>query len=260
VPYEWNATKVDILLKNKQDDATVKEKTISGFFTNLDVDGLGPGNIKRMIEAGYDTVPKILALSEADLLKVEGFKLKLAHKIHTNINKQLEKADLPELMHASNIFGRGFGTKKLKLILDAYPSVLTQEISATEKIQKISTVEGMAKKTSEQFVKEIPTFLTFLQRANLQSKLHIEKPQQVTKTINKEHPLFKKKWVITGFRDKDLIEKLLALGSEQASSVNKKTDFLIVKDLEEDNVKIGEAKKLGIPIMTPEQVKAKYSL
>ena len=260
VPYEWNATQVDILLKNKQDDATVKEKTISGFFTNLEVDGLGPGNIKRMIEAGYDTVPKILALSEADLLKVEGFKLKLAHKIHTNIHQQLEKADLPELMHASNIFGRGFGTKKLKLILDAYPSVLTDPISITEKIQKISTVDGMAKKTSEQFVKEIPIFLTFLETANLQSKLHIENTQQVTKTINKDHPLFKKKWVITGFRDKELIEKLLSFGSEQGSSVNKKTDFLIVKDLEEDNVKVGEAKKYGIPIMTPEQVITKYSL
>ena len=57
-----------------------------------------------------------------------------------------------------------------------------------------------------------------------------------------------------------MIEKLLELGSEQGSTVNKKTDFLIVKDLEEDNVKVGEAKKLGIPIMTPEQVKAKYSL
>ena len=260
VPYEWNETKVDILLKNKEDNATVKEKTISGFFTNLEVDGLGPGNIKRMIEAGYDTVPKILALSEADLLKVEGFKTKLAHKIHTNIHQQLEKADLPELMHASNIFGRGFGTKKLKLILDAYPSVMTDPISEPEKIKKISTVEGMAKKTSEQFVKEIPSFLTFLQSANLQGKLHIEKTQQVAKTINKDHPLFKKKWVMTGFRDKELIEKLLSLGSEQGSSVNKKTDFLIVKDLDEDNVKVGEAKKLGIPIMNPEQVIAKYSL
>jgi NAD-dependent DNA ligase/predicted nucleotidyltransferase len=260
VPYEWNATKVDILLKNKQDDSTVKQKTISGFFTNLDVDGLGPGNIKRMIEAGYDTVPKILALSEADLLKVEGFKMKLAHKIHANINLQLEKADLPELMHASNIFGRGFGTRKLKMILDAYPSVLTEPISTSEKIKKISMIEGMAKKTSEQFVKEIPSFLTFLQTANLQSKLHIENKQEVTKTINKEHPLYGKKWVITGFRDKELIEKLLSYGSEQGSVVNKKTSFLIVKDLEEDNVKIGEAKKHGIPILTPDQVKVKYNV
>jgi NAD-dependent DNA ligase len=252
---------VDILLKDKESDAAVQEKTISGFFTHLEVDGLGPGNIKRMIEAGYDTVPKIIALSEDDLLKVEGFKTKLANKIHTNIHKQLEKASLPEIMHASNIFGRGFGTKKLKLILDAYPSVLADQITISEKIKKISAVEGMAKKTSEQFVNKIPEFIAFLQAANLQGKLqeHSSNPE-IESVVNKEHPLYKKKWVITGFRDKELIEKLLALGSEQASVVNKKTDFLIVKDFEEENVKVAEAKKLGIPIMTPEQVKIKYKV
>jgi NAD-dependent DNA ligase len=269
VPYEWNATQVDILLQDKGADATVKEKTISGFFTHIDVDGLGPGNIKRMIDAGYDTVAKIIALKEEDLLHVEGFKAKLAHKIHTNIHQQLEKATLPELMHASNIFGRGFGTKKLKLILDAYPNILLEKITPAEKIQKISKVEGMAKKTAEQFVKEIPAFIVFLTSAKLEGKMQQHQQQQhasahetatSTSSPDKDHPLYKKKWLMTGFRDKELIEKLLALGSEQGSVVNKKTDFLIVKDLLEDNVKVADAKKLGIPIMTPEQVKIKYNI
>jgi NAD-dependent DNA ligase len=65
---------------------------------------------------------------------------------------------------------------------------------------------------------------------------------------------------MTGFRDKELIDKLLSLGSEQGSSVNKKTALLIVKDITEDNVKVADAKELGIPIMTPEQVKSTYNL
>lgn len=263
-PYEWNATHVDIMLTDKSTDATVKEKTISGFFTNLDVDGLGPGNIKRLIEAGFDTVAKILAMQEADFLKVEGFKTKLAQKIYTNIQQQIAKASLPELMHASNIFGRGFGTKKLTLILEAYPTVLTDTSAPGVKIDKISTVNGMAKKTAAQFVKEIPDFLAFLETAQLTSKLTlpaVAPPQASPLTIaNPNHPLYGKKWVMTGFRDKALIEKLLQLGSEQGSSVNKKTALLIVKDLAEDNVKVAEAKQLGIPIMTPEQVIATYSL
>jgi NAD-dependent DNA ligase len=285
VAYEWNATEVDILLKDKSADATVKEKTISGFFTNIDVDGLGPGNIKRMIEAGYDTVAKIVAATEADFLKVEGFKTKLAHKIYTNIKQQLEKASLPELMHASNIFGRGFGTKKLTLILKAYPNILMDADASTEKIQKIKMVEGMAKKTAEQFVKEIPAFIAFLTGAKLQAKLGANGigangigangigangmgangmgangMGANGMGANASHPLYKKKWLMTGFRDKVLSDKLLLVGAEQASSVNKNTAFLIVKDLEEDNVKVQTAKKLGIPIMTPEEVEAKYLL
>jgi ribosomal protein S2 len=42
--------------------------------------------------------------------------------------------------------------------------------------------------------------------------------------------------------------------------VNKKTALVIVKDLDEDNVKVSEAQKLGIPIMTPAQVRTTYTL
>jgi len=260
VPYEWNETQVDIMLEDKDGDATVREKTISGFFTNIDVDGLGPGNIKRMIDAGYDTVSKIVALKEEDLLKVEGFKQKLAHKIYTNIKKQLDKSSLPELMHASNIFGRGFGTKKLKLILDAYPTVLIDTKPSFEKIEKISKIEGMAHKTASQFVEQIPDFITFVNSANLQEKLDISDALETKTNYDKEHPLYGKKWVMTGFRDKELIKKLLSVGSEQGSVVNKKTALVIVKDLDEDNVKVIDAKKLDIPIMTPLEVIEKYEL
>lgn len=261
VPYEWNATQVDILLTDKANDATVKEKTISGFFTHLEVDGLGPGNIKRMIEAGYDTVPKILAMREADFLKVEGFKTKLAQKIHTNIAQQIKTATLPELMHASNLFGRGFGTKKLQLILDAYPTILTDPLPLSAKVEKISTVNGLARKTAEQFVKEIPAFIAFLQSAKLTDKLTPSPSTFIKPTLyaNKDHPLYGKKWVMTGFRDKELIQDLLNVGSEQGSAVNKKTALVIVKDLDEDNVKVADAQKLGIPIMTPAQVRTKYT-
>ena len=260
VPYEWNATQVDILLLDKASDATVQAKTISGFFTHLDVDGLGPGNIKRLIDAGYDTVAKILALSEADFLKVEGFQQKLAHKIYTNITQQVKKATLPELMHASNVFGRGFGTKKLQLILEAYPTVLTDPLALPAKVQRLSTVNGLAQKTAEQFVKEIPAFLRFLTSAQLAEKVSLpSSSSSKALVVNTTHPLYGKKWVMTGFRDKDLIQDLLAVGSEQGTVVNKKTAFLIVKDLTEANVKIAEAQKLQIPIMTPAQVREKYT-
>ena len=255
VPYEWNATQVDILLLDKAGDATVKAKTISGFFSHLDVDGLGPGNINRLIDAGYDTVAKILAMSEADFLQVEGFQQKLAHKIYTNIAQQTAKATLPELMHASNVFGRGFGTKKLQLILEAYPTVLTDPVALPAKVQRLSTVNGLAQKTAEQFVKEIPAFLAFLESAQLAKKVTtVVPPSTKVLVTTTTHPLYGKKWVMTGFRDKDLIQALLAVGTEQGTAVNKKTAFLIVKDLTEVNAKVAEAQKLQIPILTPADV------
>ena len=267
IPYEWNSTHVDIMLLNKEDDLTVKEKNITSFFSSLEVDGLGAGNVKKMMTAGYNTVPKILAMREDDFLKVQGFKEKMAAKVRESIWIRVHEASLPELMHATNIFGRGFGTKKFKLIIQKEPTILTDtNLSADEKIKRIAQVDGLAMKTAEQFIKQVPAFIAFLNEANLSSKLQGQGQGQVNSAIEKEntmdtsHPLYGKQYIMTGFRDKPLIEKLLAIGAEQGSAVRKNTFVVLVKDLGEENSKTKEAKTLGIPVMSIEEFKAKYKV
>jgi DNA ligase (NAD+) len=255
VPYIWNSTHVDIMLENKGDDETVKEKNIAYFFSNLDVDGLGMGNAKKIIAAGFDTVPKILAMGEVDFLKVTGFKQKMATKLKASMETQVKKATLPELMHATNLFGRGFGVKKFQLILAAEPTLLTATWPVAEKVKRVAAIEGMAKKTAEQFVTEIPVFLAFLTETHLEYKLHISIPAGDT-----SHPLYGKHIVLTGFRDKVLLEKLAAVGAEQGSAVRKNTFVVLVKDLEAETSKTAEAKVLGIPILTAETFIVKYQL
>ena len=257
VPYVWNETRVDILLQNKDDDQSVREKNIVYFFTNLEVDGLGPGNVKKIIAAGFDTVPKIIVMEEADFLKVAGFKGKMALKLKTSISEQLAKATLPELMHATNLFGRGFGVKKFKLILAAEPTILTASTDNSEKIKRLSQIEGMAKKTAEQFIGQVPIFLDFIAKTNLTAKLQ-EEPINAAAAKDKTHPLYGKQFVMTGFRDKVLLEKLEAVGAEQGTAVRKNTFVVLVKDPMEETSKTGEAKALGIPIMTPEEFLMKY--
>ena len=44
------------------------------FFNKLDVVGLGRGNIQRIMNAGYKTIPQILTMTIPNFLEVEGFK------------------------------------------------------------------------------------------------------------------------------------------------------------------------------------------
>ena len=171
VPYVWNETKVDILLKDKTEDVTVREKIITAFFKIIGVEGLGAGNVKRIIEAGFDTVPKILDMSKDDFLTIDGFKQKLATKIHEGIKEKLAEATLPELMHATNIFGRGFGTRRFKAILEKYPDILVSKETKEEKLVKLISVGGMAKKSAEKFIKYLPEFLIWAKEANIQDRL-----------------------------------------------------------------------------------------
>jgi NAD-dependent DNA ligase len=215
------------------------------------VEGLGAGNTKKVIAAGFDTVPKIIAMTESNFLTVAGFKQKMAAKIKASIGEKIDKATLPELMHATNLFGRGFGLKKFQLILAAEPTILTD---TNKKVERVSQIEGMAKKTAEQFVQQIPVFLAFLTEINLNSKLQQKTPEVADKT----HPLYGKQYVLTGFRDKALVEKLNEFGAEQSNTIKKNTFVVLVKDLEEETTKTSEAKKLGIPIMTPATLLATF--
>ena len=251
--YEWNDTHVDIVLINKEDNQVVKEKNIAGFFTHIGVDGLAGGNIKRIMAAGYDTIPKIIAMSKTELLHVEGFQEKMAQKIHFGIYQKLQETSLPELMHATNIFGRGFGIKKLASILNDLPTILhLQNYTTTDKVKMISNIPGMAQTTAAKFVDKIDEFIEFIKAAKLTDKL-----VPVVSTTS-SHTLYKKKYVMTGFRDKELIKKLEEVGAEQASSVSKNTFMVIVNETNTATGKVDEAKKLNIPIMTPIMVMGKY--
>ena len=78
------------------------------------------------------------------------------------------------------------------------------------------------------------------------------------KVLDESHPLFGKSIVMTGFRDVELQDKLKNIGAKLGSSVSKNTFVVLVKDIEEDTGKASEARKLGIPLMTPVEFTSKY--
>jgi NAD-dependent DNA ligase len=257
VPYKWNDTNIDIMLEDAGSNVTVLEKNITGFFKGIGVDGLSSGNIARIVAAGFDSVPKIIHMSKADFLKVEGFKEKLATKIYEGIRTSVDKAPLIVLMADSNIFGRGLGERKIGPILEAYPDILVSPESPAEKIKKVTEIKGMAKKSAEAFVEKIPAFLDFIKEAGLESKLG--QATEAPKTeIDTAHPLYKKSVVMTGIRDDAVKDALKTVGATLGSSVSKNTAVVVAKSKDEDTGKAAEARKLGIPIMTPAEFLATY--
>jgi NAD-dependent DNA ligase len=63
---------------------------------------------------------------------------------------------------------------------------------------------------------------------------------------------------MTGFRDTALQEAIKNVGAKLGSSVSSKTFVVLVKDKEEDTGKANEARKLSVPLMTPEEFTIKY--
>ena len=259
VPWEWSESGVDAVLKDIATSEGVLSKRLEYFFKTMKVEGLGPGNVARLIKAGHKTIPGILALTVEELLKVEGFKKKTATKIRNSITKSIESATLPRLMAATNIFGRGIGKTIMALILKAYPDILASKASVAEKIAMVGQVKGVGKKRAQSFVPQIPVFMDFILATGLEWKLEALPPKGKKSKQDKEHPLYGQKVLISGFRDaafKERIEELT--GRVMPRSVGKDLIALIVKDKDKMTKKIREAKAAGVELMTPAEFEKKY--
>ena len=253
--YKWNETKVDIILENMDDNEIVREKNITGFFKGIEVDGLGSGNVTRIIDSGFNTIQKIIKMSINDFLKVDGFKMTMATKIHDGIRHKLESSSLITLMSSSNLFGRGLSEKKIEMIMN----ILTSKETKIQKQEKIIRIKGMAEKSATIFVDKIDYFVEFLKEVGLDYKLVIKAQTQTqTLTTQPTHVLFEKTIVMTGFRDKNIETYLKGIGAKIGSSISKNTHLVIIKNIEEDTTKTLDAKKLNIPLITLDEFKQIY--
>lgn len=259
VPFKWNDTHVDVMLENAAADPTVKEKNITGFFRGIGVEGLSSGNVARLIGAGYDTVPKIIKMPEQEFLKVEGFKGKMANKLYTGIQDKLREASIITLMAASNIFGRGFSDKKVELIMNEMPDILVSKQLTQDKIRRVSEIKGMALKTAEAFVNKIDDFVSFIKECGLESKL-TQPVVPIQAIADMSHPLFGKTVVLTGTRDKGVLDLLKNVGANLGTSVSKSTFVVVAKNKDDDTGKAEEARKLNVPIMSVEEFVSNYAI
>ena len=251
-PYTWTDTQVDVLLTDKDNNETVVEKQMTQFFTGIEVEGLSTGNVKRLMKAGYNSISKVVGMCLADFSTVEGFQETMAKKIHTSLHKQLEQVSLPKLLAAANTMGRGMGERKIKPILAKYPDIWTWKKPDEEKRAMLQQINGIGKENASMFVENIPKTLEFLRQCNLMYKLKSETNAPTNAPTN--HPLYQKKIVFTGFRDKQLMTKLEEMYQVTfPSTITKNVYMVVVKSHEENNKKIDRAKELSIPIKTVEE-------
>ena len=137
------------------------------------------------------------------------------------------------------------------------PDILISDETDLEKIEAIANIKGMAVKTAEAFVLNIENFTNFLNECELEEKLYEIVKNEKAK-VDEENPLFGKTIVLTGTRDKTIIEFIEKMGAKQGTSVTSKTNLVIAKNPEDETGKVYDAKKLGIPIISVTDFITKY--
>ena len=250
--WEWNDTHVDAIIKNSENNQTMIQKELESFALKLEILNLGPGNIKKIVNAGFDSIQKLLKLKVEDLVEIPGFQTKSASKIINSIREQLSEMPLSTLITSINIFPRGLGEKRIKTILKEYPNIITSSESLEVKFEKVKNLNGFAKKTALAFVEKLPDIVVFLESTGLLYKLNEIKEHDTT------HPLYQKKIKFSGFRDKNMQKTLEEIGVEIQSAISSKTDFVIVEDLDDLSEKVKRARDKNIFVISKNDFENQY--
>lgn len=220
--------------------------------TAMDITGLGPKIVKQLIAKDLvHNVADLYHLTAADLSQLDHFKEKSINNLLTAIENS--KKNSVELL----ITGLGIdhvGAKAAKLIAQKFKNlskIMTlgvQELAAIDTIG-MTIAQSMTTYFAQDSAKEL---IEDLKNSGVNMQyLGEDEPEAVPDNFFKEKTV-----VLTGklahFTRSEFTKQLQERGAKVTGSVSKKTDYVIYG--EDAGSKYAKAEKLGIPLLTEEEV------
>lgn len=250
--YLWNETGVDIYVAD--DDVNTKKEVDKKTFVNmvekLEIDSMGKTTIVKLFDMNVRTLKELYKLSEKDIIKLEGFSEKSSNTLYTNIQAKKKSLKCIDYMIASNCFGRGFGLKVFKLILEKYP------INTNVNLSQLESIDGIGSVKAKNYIEGLNKFKQFLKDNDIEDICNESKVTPLVTTTNGK--LKGEKIVFTGFRDKDLAKFITDNGGENSDSLTKSVTLLLYKDLSKSSGKLEKAEKMNIKTMNVDEFKKNY--
>jgi len=154
--YEWDDNHVELKLKNKEENKDFLLKEIIYFFKGLKIEKLGGNYINKLYENGYNSIEKIVLMTEEDISNLKNISLKTSTQFYEKINNKIKEITLLELCCLLNIFGRGYSIKKIESIINVYPSLFDFQINSNTKmlaLEKIKATKLHAKHICDSLLK-----------------------------------------------------------------------------------------------------------
>jgi DNA ligase (NAD+) len=249
----------DIFATEEQDETKIR--LIEKFFriprkesTGMGVKGLAMKTIKKMYEAGYDTLTKAILLIKddpdtlADVISSE----KNAKKFNKELIKVLfeNPVDLSQLMGATQFFPNA-RMRTVRKIVEEYPNILTNPP------KKLKAIKGVAGDVLATFLDHLPRFLQFLQDTGIKPEIS-EEPEAVGDSLTGQNIMFTGKFAAkdpkTGkqFTRTDVQNLAKKYGAKIASGskITSKVTLLVVGDAAPGGRKEQDAKDKGVPVMS----------
>lgn len=252
--YAWDANKVNFVLVNSEDTPKVQIERMIYFMKCIRMQTVGPSTVEMLYYQGFNTLKKIFEITPKSIEGLDKIGKVKADKICRSIKEAISNCKLEDIMAGTCIFGRHIGSKKCRLLLDAYPNILDMDLSNIEEsTELLSGIKGFAHITANIFVVYMPQFVDWLnEHPMVEWSLDTDNDLLVVDSSGgaNDNPILNVSF--TGQKPKK--DELLLMKSKNMvniGDVTKESDMLVVKDTELDKMSNNQKKaiKYGIPII-----------
>lgn len=253
IPFNWDKKHVHIITSGNDMYKQICIKKLSSFFSKMNIEYVSEATIKKLYNAGYDNLFKILNMTTDELMTIPTIKQKSAERIYTNIKNGFLNIEIPYIIGVSGIMGPNIGKKRVEELFINYPNIL-EDINIFPKnilISNISLINGFSDIIATQIVDNIHLAKKFIDK--------LKKYATFKEKIITDQIFLGMKIVFTGFRNKNLETQIQNKGGKVLTCISKNTSILIVK--QKDVILTGKPKKaqeLGVQIMTLDEFNNKY--
>lgn len=248
VPYKVNG--VEFVINTKTDVGT--SRLLGGFLRALEIKNAGPSTAKQFVDSGITTPSGVFQLGIEQMMNIVGdargrqlFRDLKAKRASMPVNAWL-KATAPYYMRgANNTFDK---------VVDNVPDLekLIRRQNALELAKVISDIHGIKNKSPD-------IARACIEAYQLAGEIGVKlvAPARVKVVSSK---LMGINVAFTGVRDRELMQKITALGGVATDSMKADTNILIAKDPGSGSAKLQKAMDKGIPIYSVAEFRQRYKL
>jgi DNA ligase (NAD+) len=247
--FQWDNTQTHILMPPEamNESKEVQAAKLLHFASTLEVANLGPGLIKKLVEAGF-TNPKALRAMTPEQWQTTLGK-GMGEKVRLSFVERMKTMTEMTLMLASSTLPRGTGETKLKALFAREPDWTKWSMKVLAAINNWSFV------ALEEFLTALETYKKW--RADQFGSLILDRSISPPPTVAAVPPsVFV---CFTGFRSADFEQKCKLKNMEVQLAVTKQTTLLVVPDAgKTDSGKAKKARDMGIRILERSQFEKEY--
>jgi DNA ligase (NAD+) len=257
--WAWDATHVHAVMNATGGGAAtgaLAEKAILHCLQTLEVDGIGPGLVKKLVEGGLTTMAAVAAAKPEALGALVGAGRGPA--LHAAFRARWSAVGPSVRLIASNLLPRGVGDRKLRPLfaIEADPHRWSTTFVGR-------SVEGWSLDTLGGLLAILPAAFAWEEKvaeAAAVSEATMPAPAPAAPAApaaaaTQVQPPVKGQIVFSGVRDKTFEAQLTAAGWAVEDSVTKKTTVLVIADGTETG-KVKKARAAGVEILSLTEAKA----